>query len=78
MIHNQTAAVQTLMKISLVIPTRERAFYLEHALNSARVAADRAGCATEIVVSDNASSDETPDILSGVDDARLVFLAATI
>lgn len=60
------------MKISLVIPTRERAFYLKHALNSARVAADRAGCATEIVVSDNASSDETPDFLSGVADARLV------
>lgn len=61
-------------QISLVIPTRERAEYLAVALRSALVAAERAGCPVEIVVSDNASTDATPKVLAGFDDPRVVKL----
>ena len=60
------------MKISLVIPTRERAQYLGVAIASALTAADRAGCDVEIVVSDNASADDTADVVRTFDDARIV------
>lgn len=53
------------MKISLVIPTRSRAEYLRACLGSAVVAAGRAGCAVEILVSDNASDDDTEAVVRG-------------
>ncbi|RAP40798.1 hypothetical protein BYZ73_13610 [Rhodovulum viride] len=58
--------------ISLVIPTRERAIYLDAAIRSALAAADKAGAAVEIVVSDNASADATPEVMARFDDPRLV------
>lgn len=61
------------MKLSLVIPTRERAEYLAVALRSALLAADKAGCPVKIVVSDNASTDATPDVLATATDPRLVL-----
>lgn len=60
------------MKISLVIPTRERVFYLRHAINTALKAADCADCDIEVVISDNASSDGTEEYLTQIDDKRLV------
>ena len=62
------------MKLSLVIPTRERAGYLAVALRSALTAADKAGCAVEVVVSDNASTDDTAAVVQGCTDPRLVTL----
>lgn len=59
-------------KISLVIPTRERAEYLAFALRSARIAADNAGVPVEIVVSDNASDDATASVIAAFDDPRIV------
>ncbi|PTW50383.1 glycosyltransferase family 2 protein [Rhodovulum kholense] len=58
--------------ISLVIPTRERAHYLDAAIRSALVAADAADAPVEIVVSDNASTDDTPAVIAGFDDPRIV------
>lgn len=60
-------------EISIVIPTRERATYLRFALRSALLAADNAGCAVEIVVSDNASADETPEVVADFGDPRIVY-----
>ena len=60
------------LKISLVIPTRERVFYLRHAINTALKAAECADCEIEVVISDNASSDETEEYLTQIDDKRLV------
>ncbi len=54
------------MKLSLVIPTRARANYLRSCLVSATRAADKAGCDVEIVVSDNASEDETADVVAAM------------
>jgi hypothetical protein len=62
------------MKLSLVIPTRERAEYLASALHSALEAADNASCPVEIIVSDNASQDETPRLLGSITDPRIVVL----
>lgn len=59
------------LKISLIIPTRERQDYLPAAVRSALTAADRAECEVEVVVSDNASQDGTPDWLAGQTDPRL-------
>jgi Glycosyl transferase family 2 len=60
------------MKISLIIPTRERAAYLGSAVRSALIAADRAGCEVEIVICDNASTDDTPDVIAGFSDPRIL------
>ena len=48
------------MRISLVFPTRERAELLRHCLTGALACDDPD---LEIVVSDNHSTDETPDML---------------
>lgn len=60
-------------KISLVIPTRERETYLAVTLRSALLAADNADCEIEIVVSDNASSDDTPEVVARFADPRIVY-----
>lgn len=47
-------------KYSILIPTRSRAAYLEHAVRSAVRSGERSGCDFEVIVSDNASDDDTP------------------
>lgn len=57
--------------ISLVIPTRERAFYLQESLQTAlRIQDNR----LEILVSDNASCDSTQEMIQAIDDRRLSYV----
>jgi len=53
------------VKISIVIPTRSRAAYLKGCLQSVLIAAKGAECPVEIIVADNASSDETQSVIAG-------------
>jgi glycosyltransferase involved in cell wall biosynthesis len=53
------------VKISVVIPTRSRATYLKGCLQSVLIAAGKAECPVEIIVADNASSDETRSVVAG-------------
>ncbi len=59
------------MKISIVIPTRERSQYLMHSVQTALEISDEN---IEIVVCDNASNDETAKVIRGIDDPRLVYV----
>ncbi|WP_370401998.1 glycosyltransferase family 2 protein [Sulfitobacter sp. JB4-11] len=59
------------MKISIVIPTRERAQYLLQSVQTALAIDDPD---LEIVVSDNASMDGTDDLMRQFDDPRLVYV----
>lgn len=59
------------MKISIVIPTRERSQYLRHSVQTALQIDD---ANVEIVVSDNASSDGTQELIHEFDDPRLVYV----
>lgn len=59
------------MKISIVIPTRERSRYLRHSIQTALEIKDDN---IEIVVSDNASSDGTKELMQEFDDRRLVYV----
>ena len=59
------------MKISLVIPTRERASYLAYSIQTALSIEDDE---VEIVVCDNASQDGTAELVRGFDDPRLVYV----
>lgn len=59
------------MRISIVIPTRERCKYLRQ---SVRTALEIDDDDLEIVVSDNASSDGTKEMMLQVDDPRLVYV----
>src|SRR6056297_2988368 len=59
------------MKISIIIPTRERARYLGASIATATAIADPD---IEIVVSDNASTDGTEALVAGIDDPRLRYL----
>jgi len=54
------------VKISIVIPTRSRAAYLKGCLQSVLIAAEGAECPVEIIVADNASSDETQSVIAGL------------
>lgn len=56
------------MKISVIIPTRERAHYLRHSLATALAIPDPD---VEVVVSDNNSQDGTADLLAGISDPKL-------
>jgi glycosyltransferase involved in cell wall biosynthesis len=58
------------MKLSIVIPTRERIQYLQESIRTALAIED---IDIEIIVSDNASSDNTADILSDIDDIRFKY-----
>lgn len=58
-------------QVSVVIPTRNRWGMLEHAISSALGQED---VRVEVVVVDDGSTDETPDALSGLVDARLRVL----
>ncbi|MDA8747175.1 glycosyltransferase [Litoreibacter sp.] len=59
------------MKISIVIPTRERCQYLKHSIRTALEIDDPD---VEIVVSDNASSDDTRQTVETFNDPRLVYV----
>lgn len=59
------------MRISIIIPTRERARYLEHSLATATAIADPQ---IEIVVSDNASIDNTRQVVAANPDPRIRYV----
>ncbi len=59
------------MLISIIIPTRERARYLRQSLATALAIQDDQ---IEIIVSDNASTDETKDVVASFDDRRIRYL----
>ena len=58
------------MKLSIVIPTRERLEYLQESIKTALAIKDDD---IEIIVSDNASEDSTAKILSEIDDIRFKY-----
>ncbi len=58
------------MKISIIIPTRERPRYLPYSIRTALEIADDD---IEVVVNDNASNDETGDVVRAFDDPRLRY-----
>lgn len=57
-------------RLSLIVPTRERAAYVEHCLRSCVANPDPN---LEIVVIDNASTDGTPEVVARVVDPRLRY-----
>ncbi|WP_422040716.1 glycosyltransferase family 2 protein [Roseibium sp.] len=59
------------MKISIIIPTRERAAYLGAAIQSALAIVDDN---IEVIVSNNASSDHTEDVVEAFEDPRLLYI----
>ncbi len=59
------------MLISIVIPTRDRAEVLQHSLATCARIRDRE---LEIVVSDNASVDDTPDVVAKFKDSRVRYV----
>lgn len=59
------------MKISIIIPTRERALYLGAAIKSALAINDDN---MEVIVSNNASSDATEEIVEAETDSRLIYI----
>ncbi|MBA5778533.1 glycosyltransferase [Stappia sp. F7233] len=58
------------MRISIIVPTRERAHYLSSCLDSCLATDDPD---LEIVVSDNASQDDTAAVVASKNDARIVY-----
>ncbi|WP_434616918.1 glycosyltransferase family 2 protein [Tabrizicola sp. M-4] len=61
------------VKISLIIPTRERASLLQHCLKTALAIQDDE---IEIIVCDNCSQDATPEVIGQVSDPRVVKVRA--
>jgi glycosyltransferase involved in cell wall biosynthesis len=59
------------MKISVIIPTRERAQYLHYSIQTALRIDD---AEIEIIVCDNASQDGTADVVAAFDDRRLKYV----
>jgi glycosyltransferase involved in cell wall biosynthesis len=62
---------KTLVLLSLVIPTRERAHTLRYALEASLNSPETD---YEIVVSDNKSDDETAEVVAGFDDPRIKYV----
>lgn len=58
-------------KVSLIIPTRNRAEYLRHAINTCLACDDPD---IEIIVSDNNSVDNTRQVVAGFHDKRIIYL----
>lgn len=59
------------MKLSIVIPSRERGAYLRHSLRTALAIDDPD---LEVIVTDNQSTDNTESIVAEVDDPRLKYV----
>ena len=59
------------MKISIIIPTRERAMYLGASIRTALNIEDDN---IEVIVADNASTDNTREVVEAETDPRLVYL----
>ena len=58
------------MLISIIIPSRDRALYLKY---SVQTALDIQDDNIEIIISDNASTDHTAEVIRGIDDTRLKY-----
>lgn len=58
-------------KISIIIPTRERAFYLGASI---RTVLDIDDPNIELIIADNASTDDTRAVVNGFSDPRLIYL----
>jgi glycosyltransferase involved in cell wall biosynthesis len=58
-------------KLSIVIPTRERAVTLRHTL---RTLIDQSYSSCEIIVCDNASTDNTRDVVESFFDSRIRYI----
>jgi hypothetical protein len=65
---NETRPELYKVKISVIIPTRERVHYLQHSLATALAIPDSM---VEVIVSDNHSRDGTADLLSAIQDPKL-------
>lgn len=59
------------LKISIVIPTRERAMYLGASIRTVLNIDD---ADIEVIVADNASTDHTRDVVLAINDSRLIYL----
>ena len=59
------------MLISIVIPSRDRAKYLKYSLQTALAISDQN---LEILVSDNASEDNTKELVKSFSDSRLRYI----
>lgn len=59
------------MKISIIIPSRERARYLGASIQTVLDIQDPG---IELIVADNASADGTDQVVAGFDDPRLIYL----
>ena len=61
------------MLISIIIPSRDRAVYLKYSVQTALNIQDDN---IEIIISDNASTDQTKEVIKGIDDTRLKYLSS--
>lgn len=66
------------MKLSLVIPTRSRGLYLRETLRTVSTAIANCPIPVEVVVSDNASEDDTPEICAAAGIAGLRYVRQPI
>lgn len=64
------SSAQGAVRMSVVIPTRERAAYLSHALRTCLAAPESA---VEFIVLDNASTDGTHAVISDISDSRIRY-----
>ena len=58
------------MLISIIIPSRDRALYLKYSVQTALNIQDDN---IEIIISDNASTDHTKEVIRGINDRRLKY-----
>jgi len=70
-IHSSKILSYSSMKISIIIPTRERAEYLHYAIQTALEIEDKN---LEIIVCDNASQDNTEVIVKNFSDPRIIYV----
>ena len=70
-IHSSKVLSYSSMKISIIIPTRERAEYLHYAIQTALEIEDKN---LEIIVCDNASQDNTEVIVKSFSDPRIIYV----
>jgi glycosyltransferase involved in cell wall biosynthesis len=65
------------MKISVVVPVRNGGPYLTRCIESI-LAQDIGEYELEVLVQDNCSTDETPDVISGLTDSRVTFFRSPV